>query len=60
MVSFYQANHIVLDFVYTAKMMMGIFDLISKAHFQKGQKILALHTGGVQGNQSKPALNFSK
>ena len=58
--SFYQANHIVLDFVYTAKMMMGIFDLISKAHFQKGQKILALHTGGLQGNQSKPALNFSK
>lgn len=38
-----------LDPVYTAKMMFGIFDLIEKGYFAKGAKILAIHTGGLQG-----------
>ena len=38
-----------LDPVYTGKMMFGIFDLIEKNHFPKGSKILAIHTGGLQG-----------
>lgn len=37
-----------LDFVYTAKMMFGVFDLIQKKYFPAGSKILALHTGGLQ------------
>ena len=30
-------------------MMYGIFDLVNKGHFPKGSKILAIHTGGLQG-----------
>jgi len=41
-----------LDFVYTAKMMFGIFDSIKKDQFNKGSDILCLHTGGLQGNKS--------
>ena len=32
-------------------MMMGIFDLISKNYFSRGSSILAIHTGGLQGNK---------
>ncbi|WP_299125203.1 pyridoxal-phosphate dependent enzyme [uncultured Winogradskyella sp.] len=38
-----------LDPIYTGKMMFGIFDLIEKGFFPKGSKILAIHTGGLQG-----------
>lgn len=57
---FYEENKIPLDFVYTAKMMFGIYDLINKNYFSPGSKILCIHTGGLQGNESLPAgtLNF--
>jgi 1-aminocyclopropane-1-carboxylate deaminase len=42
-------HNILLDPIYTGKMMFGLFDLIKKNHFQKGTKILAIHTGGLQG-----------
>ena len=29
--------------------MFGIVDLINKGYFPKGAKILAIHTGGLQG-----------
>jgi len=38
-----------LDPIYTGKMMFGIFDLINRGFFPKGSKILAIHTGGLQG-----------
>lgn len=41
---------IALDAVYTGKMMFGLADLIRKGFFEKGCKILAIHTGGLQGN----------
>lgn len=41
--------NIPLDPIYTGKMMYGIFDLIEKGFFPKGSKILAIHTGGLQG-----------
>ena len=45
------ASHtaILLDPVYTGKMMFAIFDLIKKDHFKPGSKILAVHTGGLFG-----------
>lgn len=49
---FYAKNKISLDFVYTAKMMFGINDLIRKKYFPEGSKILCIHTGGLQGNKS--------
>lgn len=50
--SFYHSHHIPLDFVYTAKMMYGIFDLIEKDFFPPQSRILAIHSGGLQGNLS--------
>lgn len=38
-----------LDPVYTGKMMFGIFDMLQKGYFPKDSKILAIHTGGLQG-----------
>lgn len=52
---FYKVNNIPLDFVYNAKMMFGITDLIRKGFFPPGSHILAIHTGGLQGNDSLPA-----
>lgn len=44
-------HNIPLDAVYTGKMMLGILDLITKDYFPKGSSILAIHTGGLQGNK---------
>jgi len=30
-------------------MFFGIYDLISKGYFNEGSKIVALHSGGLQG-----------
>ncbi len=46
---FYGLQNLPLDPVYTGKMMYGIIDLIKKDYFSKGSKILAIHTGGLQG-----------
>ncbi len=40
---------ILLDPVYTGKMLYGVYDLIKKGAFKKGTEILAIHTGGIQG-----------
>ncbi|MFC4722306.1 1-aminocyclopropane-1-carboxylate deaminase/D-cysteine desulfhydrase [Geojedonia litorea] len=46
---FKKEQNIPLDPVYTGKMMYGIFDLIEKGYFSQNAKILAIHTGGLQG-----------
>lgn len=46
---FYQETQIPLDPIYTGKMLFGIVDLIKKNYFSAGSKILAIHTGGIQG-----------
>lgn len=46
---FKQEFELPLDPIYTGKMMFGIFDLIQKGFFSKSEKILAIHTGGLQG-----------
>jgi 1-aminocyclopropane-1-carboxylate deaminase/D-cysteine desulfhydrase-like pyridoxal-dependent ACC family enzyme len=46
---FYTDHNIPLDPVYTGKMMFGVFDQVKKGYFRKGSKILAIHTGGLQG-----------
>ena len=48
---FYHTQNIPLDSIYTGKMMFGIFDLIKKDFFPKGSSVLAIHTGGLQGNK---------
>ena len=38
-----------LEQVYTAKMLMGILDLIEKNYFPIGSRLLVIHSGGLQG-----------
>lgn len=46
---FRQQHQVLLDPVYTAKMMYGIYDLVGQGHFAPGTTLVALHTGGLQG-----------
>ncbi len=46
---FNEKHHIRLDPVYTGKMLYGIYDMAEKGFFRSGSKILAIHTGGLQG-----------
>ena len=46
---FSEETNIQLDPIYTGKMVFGILDLIKKDTFSEGTKILAIHTGGIQG-----------
>ncbi len=40
-----------LDAVYTGKMFYGLFNLIQNKTFERGTTIIALHSGGLQGNK---------
>lgn len=46
---FFGRNQILLDPIYTAKMVFGVMDLIQKDYFPEHSKILMIHTGGIQG-----------
>ena len=46
---FYVENGVPLDPVYTGKMLFGVMDMINRGSFPTGSKILAIHTGGLQG-----------
>lgn len=48
---FTQKSAIPLEPIYTGKMLYGIYDLIAKGYFKPGQQLIALHTGGLQGNR---------
>ena len=47
---FYDQQKILLDPIYTGKMMFHFFKLVQEGFFDVGSKILMLHTGGLQGN----------
>ncbi|KAF0153143.1 MAG: dcyD [Ignavibacteria bacterium] len=44
-----EMNGVVLDPVYTGKMLFGVYDLARNGFFGEGKTIVALHTGGQQG-----------
>lgn len=46
---FKKETSIPLDPVYTGKMLFGLVDLINRDYFDEAAKILAIHTGGLQG-----------
>lgn len=48
----YNEHQLPTDFVYTAKLMYGINDLIYKNYFPQESRLLAIHSGGLQGNRS--------
>jgi 1-aminocyclopropane-1-carboxylate deaminase len=57
---FTRKTSIPLEPVYSGKMMYGLCDLIKKRYFKPGQRIIALHTGGLQGNRGFSRLNAWK
>ncbi len=46
---FYREYELKLDPVYTGKMFFGLVELINQGYFPRGSKVVALHTGGLQG-----------
>jgi len=40
------------DKVYTAKMLFAVLDMVQQGYFNRGENILLIHTGGLQGNRS--------
>lgn len=49
---FYGANKIPLDIVYTSKMMYGVQEMLDSNAFSSHERILCIHSGGLQGNAS--------
>jgi 1-aminocyclopropane-1-carboxylate deaminase len=48
-IHFYHMHQVLLDQVYTGKLVFGMHDLIAKGYFARGSRILWLHTGGITG-----------
>jgi len=54
MVEFWNKEMIPTDIVYTGKLLFAITDLLQKQYFKHGDKLLVIHSGGLQGNLSLP------
>ena len=48
---FKEKQNILLDFIYTGKMLFGLYDMIQNTNHFDNKVIIAVHTGGVQGNK---------
>ena len=46
---FTSITKILVEPIYTGKMLFGIYDLAEKGCFEEGSQIIAVHTGGLQG-----------
>lgn len=47
--NFNAKTQIPIEPIYTGKMFYGLFDLVENHYFSQNSKILAIHTGGLQG-----------
>jgi len=45
---FEQTHGVLLDPIYTSKLLAGLLDLIERGHFAPGSTVVAVHTGGLQ------------
>jgi 1-aminocyclopropane-1-carboxylate deaminase/D-cysteine desulfhydrase-like pyridoxal-dependent ACC family enzyme len=45
---FRERHEVLLDPVYTGKLLFGALDLIGKGYFRRGSTVVAIHTGGLQ------------
>lgn len=57
----YRKQQLPTDIVYTSKLLFAVYDLILNDFFDKGSRLLIIHSGGLQGNRSLPenSLIFS-
>jgi 1-aminocyclopropane-1-carboxylate deaminase len=46
---FVASTGILIEPVYTGKMLFAVYDLAAKDHFKPGSRILAIHSGGIWG-----------
>lgn len=53
---FEQQTAIPLDPVYTGKMLYGITQMAAQGFWPEGHKVVAIHSGGLQGRRGKPGL----
>jgi 1-aminocyclopropane-1-carboxylate deaminase len=56
MTEFELMTHIPLEPVYTGKMLFALYALLKKDYFKAGQRIIAVHTGGLQGTRGSILL----
>lgn len=57
---FHERHGIPTDFVYTGKLMFAVERLFGTGFFDPGERVLCIHSGGLQGNRSlaEGALRF--
>ncbi len=48
---FEQQTGIPLEPIYTGKMLFGLFDMIVRGRIRPGEKLIAIHSGGLQGKR---------
>ncbi|WP_080057728.1 1-aminocyclopropane-1-carboxylate deaminase/D-cysteine desulfhydrase [Spirosoma aerolatum] len=51
--AFERKTGLLLDQVYTGKMLFGIYDLARRGYFSEGATVVAIHTGGLQGRSDE-------
>ncbi len=51
MKNFKKKHAILLDLIYTGKMLFGLYEIIKGSNHFNNKTIIALHTGGLQGNK---------
>ncbi len=56
-IRFEQAHGIELEPVYSGKMFYALYDLVQSDRFERGARIVALHTGGLQGRRQHNIVN---
>ena len=56
--NFYSDFRIPSDFVYTGKAFFAVMDQFQKGYFPNNSNVIIIHTGGLQGNRSKPKGTF--
>ncbi|SNC77405.1 1-aminocyclopropane-1-carboxylate deaminase/D-cysteine desulfhydrase, PLP-dependent ACC family [Hymenobacter gelipurpurascens] len=45
---FRERHGVLLDPIYTSKMLVGVLDLLAQGYFRRGSTVVAVHTGGLQ------------
>jgi 1-aminocyclopropane-1-carboxylate deaminase len=48
-IEFNQQSNLTFEPVYSGKMLLAFLDLLEQGYFQKNERIVLLHTGGIQG-----------
>ncbi len=51
----WRREQLATDIVYTGKLVFAVKDLMDKNYFSNNDKLLVIHSGGLQGNRSLPA-----